>query len=162
MEININRAKAIQKWRPILESVFDDIRYLMPFIESEISYQLELKTHIRVTGICNGISINDDMDYSVRNKLPEFVKNIHTYLIENIPIVYLEDVKISVNPMNGDILYKYKDNFLDIKSLQKQRIEYFLIEIDFNNVIDKLYNSNPKKYIRKVKLNKIKLIYTNL
>lgn len=70
--------------------------------------------------------------------------------------IKFEDVKISVNPMNGDILYKYKDNFLDIKSLQKQRIEDFLIEIDFNNVIDKLYDNNPKKYIRKVKLNKIK------
>jgi hypothetical protein len=83
------------------------------------------------------------------------VKNIHTYLIANIPIVYLEDVKISVNPMNGDILYKYKNNFLDIKSLQKQRIEDFLLEIDFNNVIDKLYNNDPKRYIRKTKLLKL-------
>lgn len=161
MEININRAKAIQKWRPILESVFDDIKYLMPFIESEISYQLELIQSTRgiVVGILEPIKLPIKLE---ENKLPQFVKNIHTYLTANIPIVYLEDVKISINPMNGDILYKYKDNFLDIKSLQKQRIEDFLIEIDFNNVIDKLYNSNPKRYIRKVKLNKIKLIYTNL
>jgi len=147
-----DRNKIIQKWRPVIESVFSDIRYLIPYIEDEVSYQLELKRDLE------GKEIYVNVYTAVlekENKLPKFLKNVHTYLIENIPTTYLENMTTCVNPMTGEILYKYKENFLDIKSLQKTRIQDFLLEIDFYNVAGKLYDNNPKKYIRQLKLKKL-------
>ena len=148
--INIDRKIAIQKWKPVLETVFIDIKYLIPFILEEVSYQLELKqTMIQTESFLENIQEND--------KLPKFLKNIKIYLLENIPTTYLEvdQMKQYINPMTCEILYKYNEKYLNIKSLQKETIQNFLIDIDFNNVIDKLYDNNPKKYIRKIKLKRL-------
>jgi hypothetical protein len=157
-----DRHKIIQKWKPILDNIFSDIIYLLPYIENEVSYQMELKQNIEnteryvnayTTAIeYRHLGIGDSNEVI---KLPLFLKKIHIYLTENIPATYMEDIKTCVNPMTGEILYKYNGKFLSIKALQKQRIEDFLIDIDFNNVIDKLYDNDPKKYIRKIKLKRL-------
>jgi hypothetical protein len=143
----MDRSKILQKWRPVIDNIFSDIHYLIPFIEDVVSYQLELKHNVESYDI-----ISYDI---ISKKLPIFARNIHEYLVQNIPKTYLTDMKQYINPMTGEILYEYNGKFLSIKLLQKQRIEDFLIEIDFNNIIDKLYDNSPKKYIRKIKMNKI-------
>lgn len=67
------------------------------------------------------------------------------YLTYNKSHCWQYDIRLS----NIEKDLKYNDLTLE------ETITDFLIDIDFNNVIDKLYDNDPKKYIRKIKLNKI-------
>jgi len=116
---------------------------MIPFIREEISYQLELK---------NLLFLKSDN----RVKLPIFLDNIKTYILETIPYYYIKDIKVAVNPFNGEVVFEYNGTFLNIKSLQKEKINQYLIDIDFINAIDKLYDKNPNILLRKLKLKKIK------
>lgn len=143
MKPQIDRHIATKKWCSIIDNTFSDIKYMIPFIREEISYQLELK---------NLLFLKSDN----RVKLPIFLDNIKTYILETIPYYYIKDIKVAVNPFNGEVVFEYNGTFLNIKSLQKEKINQYLIDIDFINAIDKLYDKNPNILLRKLKLKKIK------
>lgn len=88
-----------QKWSPIIDNIFREIKYMIPYIRDDVAYQLELKSYNESVGI-----FLEDRDVS---NVAVFADNIKTYLTETIPNYYIENVDVSVNPFNGDMLFKH-------------------------------------------------------
>jgi len=151
----LERYKITQKWSPVIDSMFNDIKYMISYIKDDVAYQLELKSHKENNGKTTTSPLFPD---SPVPKLGVFANNIKTYILETIPDYYIENVEVAVNPFNSEILFKHNGKFLNLKDVRKESITKYLKDIDFVNVINELYDKKPKVFVRKLKLEKLKQI----
>lgn len=153
--IQIDRARNLRKWSPVIEHLFEGVGYLLPYISEEIAYHLEMRQYFN--------QLNDFMITQPANipapeseKLAQFAKNIKTYIEKTVPTTYIYPIELGLNPMSGNLVYKYNGEYLDLKSYQAKSVEKYLKDIDFFNVIGQLYNTDPDILLRKLKLERLK------
>lgn len=141
-KIEINSRCAMTKWIPLIDSYLCDIDYFVPFILEDIAVELE-KRNIE----------ESYLDYDkIKGKKPILMDRIKDYLISIMEDYYIEDVEMGVNPFSGKKVFKKNGKFLNIEELRSQRIKEFLKDINFSDVVTRLYNEETDVFIKKYRI----------
>lgn len=159
ISFKVDRGRILQKWKPVLEKVFENVKYLLPYVEEEIAYQIEVFSYNEqipafLTPLTPPPSLPNG--FGQDSKLPQFVANIKVYLEDTIPDYYMDNIEVGLNPFSGQLVYKYKGELLNLKDLQKAKIDEYLSDIDFYSIFEQLYDTDAKTLLRKKKLEKLK------